>query len=464
MLFNLLLLGLALAIAYFHYTQGLFSSALSAILCIIAAVLAIGFHETVAGYVITYLKMPEDADAISLIVVFALAYAIGRAIFDKFCPGNVQFPLLMDKIGAGAMGLIAGIFATGIVALAAESMPFGPSIAGFSRNALQDRANITVQNGPNGRGQDANITDEVAADGAFQTLPAQSLWLHQDDIVCGVANQLSSNGAAFSWGTPLATVHPDYPMEFYGQRLGVPGGTRKLAYIDTTRGAGLRVSGVFALSKIPAHMDAEAREVRGEHQLPEIPADMTLVVVRVQLPSGAGLTDTTDSHLRLSCAGVRLKTGTTNYFPLGTMVGGVLLLQNRPDDAMIIDLSTAQIIDFLFAVNPDDLNTNTKDKEKVRTFKDGTFLEILRYARADLSGNQLSNDSPVTPVQFGEKTESVGGVLRKTSVIQAIQQKLGAAAAAAAPSNASDNKPAAPTQDKPKEDPLQEAPGRLLGL
>jgi len=462
MLFNIVLFAMVAAIAYFHYTQGLFSSAMSAILSIVAAMVAIGYHETVASYVIQYLKMPEDADAISLIAVYAAAYGIGRLLFDRLSPGNIRFPLMMDKIGAGAFGVVAGVFATGIVALAAESMPFGPSFGGYSRQALQDRANVTILNaGNNGRSADSAISEELASDAAFQSIPVQTLWLHQNDLVLSLASQISAGGA-LSNGTPLATVHPDYELEMFGQRLGNPGGTRKLA-VNSDKQQPVRVSGAFVLAKVPPHMDGEVKAVRGDHQLPDISADMTLVVLRVDFQSGAGLTDTTDSHLRVSPAGIRLKAGTTDYFPLGTMAGGTLLLQNRPDDPLVIDLNSAETVDFLFAVNPDDINTETKDKQKVSRFKQGTFLEVMRYAQADLSGTELSSDSPAVPVQVSEKSETLSGVLRKSDVLQEAMRKLSVSASPSA-SNADSNKPAQPPQAPAKPDPLQDAPGRFLGL
>jgi len=465
MLFNIVLFAMVAAIAYFHYTQGLFSSAMSAILSIIAAMVAIGYHETVASYVIQYLKMPEDADAISLIAVYAAAYGIGRLLFDRLSPGNIRFPLMMDKIGAGAFGVVAGVFATGIVALAAESMPFGPSFGGYSRGVLQDRANVTILNaGNNGRAADSAITDELASDSSFQSIPVQSLWLHQNDLVLGLASQISAGGA-LSNGTPLATVHPDYEMELFGQRLGNPGGTRKLA-VGSDKQQPVRVSKAFALAKVPPHMDAETKAVRGDHQLPDISAEMTLAVLRVEFQSGAGLTDTTDSHLRISPAGIRLKAGTTDYFPLGTMAGGTLLLQNRADDPLVIDLNSSQTVDFLFAVNPDDINTETKDKEKVRRFKQGTFLEVMRYAQADLGGMELSSDSPAVPVQVADKSETLSGVLRKVDVMQDAMKKLSVSASPSSPqsSDAGSNKPAQAPPAPAKPDPLQEAPGRFLGL
>jgi len=472
MLFNILLLVMFAAIAYFHYTQGLFSAALSAILCILAAVTAVGYHETVAQYVITYLKMPEDANALSLILIFVLAYVIPRLIFDNLVPGNVQFPSLVDKIGAGVMGVVAGLFATGVLAVAADSMPFGPAIGGFSRLDLQDRANLTISSN-NGRSMDTSVSDEVVSDGfgdpSQRSAYARHLWLHQDELVLWLAEQLSAPGAPLSNGTEFNSVHPDYPLEMFGQRLGVPGGIRQLM-VSGDKARLLSVSGAFLLAKTPPHMDGEVRSIRGDQALPDIPTGDALVVVRTALssppPTAAGVVD--DSHLRISLAGVRLKAGTTDYFPLGTMVGGALLIQNRADDPLLIDVSKgSQTVDFFFAINPDDLNTDTNNGVKTTSFKGGTFLEMMRYSQADLGGMTLSTDSPQTTVIVPENSETLGGVMRKGEVMQEAVKHLSVITMpATADKSGNNSKQQSPPANGGKQDNefMPSLPNHLMGL
>ena len=80
MLFNLLLFALVATIAYFHYTQGFFSAALSAIIAVVAAVMAVSYHEVVAAYIIP--KAPDWALAISLVGLFTVTYVVANFVAD----------------------------------------------------------------------------------------------------------------------------------------------------------------------------------------------------------------------------------------------------------------------------------------------------------------------------------------------------------------------------------------------
>src|SRR4051794_30293863 len=129
MIFSLIVIILLAAIAYFHYTQGLFSAAISAFCAVLAGVLAFSYHETVIFSLLRG-KVADYAHGMILIALFALIYTVLRVIFDTLIPGNLRIPTLIDRVGAAVMGLIAGVFALGIFAIAAQSLPFGPSIAG----------------------------------------------------------------------------------------------------------------------------------------------------------------------------------------------------------------------------------------------------------------------------------------------------------------------------------------------
>ena len=99
---TLIVLVLVGAITYFHYVQGLFSAALSAMIAVIAAVLAFSFHEPIVRLLGG--KMADQAAAVALVGVFAITYFALRFLFDKYIPGNVQVPLMADKIGGAFMG------------------------------------------------------------------------------------------------------------------------------------------------------------------------------------------------------------------------------------------------------------------------------------------------------------------------------------------------------------------------
>src|SRR5215204_4864671 len=131
MLFSIFVVVFVGIVAYWHYLQGFFSAAISALLAIVAALVAVGYHEEIAMMLAG--KMNDQANAVGLVSLFGVTYLLLRLIFDKAIPGNVRFPVLLDRIGAPIMGLIAGIFGVGVLVIAAQTLPFGPSIAGYQR-------------------------------------------------------------------------------------------------------------------------------------------------------------------------------------------------------------------------------------------------------------------------------------------------------------------------------------------
>src|SRR5438045_4103072 len=141
MIFSLIVIVFVGIIAYWHFLQGFFSAAISAILSIIAALVALAYQEDLTA--LFGGRMNDQANAMSLVVIFAVTYLVLRIFFDWAIPGNVRFPVLLDKVGAPIMGLIAGIFAVGVLVIAAQTLPFGPSIAGYQRFPIAfDRTNI----------------------------------------------------------------------------------------------------------------------------------------------------------------------------------------------------------------------------------------------------------------------------------------------------------------------------------
>src|SRR6188768_3377248 len=136
MIFPILVLILVGVIAYFHYVEGLFSTMISAFCAVLAAVIAFSYHETII-FTLLKGKVANYAHAMVLVALFALTYLILRVIFDKAVPGNVRFPLYVDRVGGAVMGIIAGVFATGILAIAAASLPFDQS-SPYARFALAE--------------------------------------------------------------------------------------------------------------------------------------------------------------------------------------------------------------------------------------------------------------------------------------------------------------------------------------
>src|SRR6266545_551177 len=112
MILAFVILLLIAGITYWHYAQGFFSATFSAVSAVIAAILAVSYHEVL---VISLLRgaIADYAHGMMLVALFALLYIILRTVFDNLIPGNLRLPVIVDRIGGAAMGLVAGIFATG---------------------------------------------------------------------------------------------------------------------------------------------------------------------------------------------------------------------------------------------------------------------------------------------------------------------------------------------------------------
>src|SRR5687767_3232077 len=163
MILSLLIIAVIGTIAYFHYAQGLFGAIISAVIAVIAAALAIGYHENLVNALLGG-AIGDYANAGALVAIFALVYIVGRVITDKAIPGNVRLPLMVDRIGGALMGLIAGLFTAGIVALTAQSLPFGPAVGGFERYELEASREVTVTPSGASRAVDMEVLDQLDED------------------------------------------------------------------------------------------------------------------------------------------------------------------------------------------------------------------------------------------------------------------------------------------------------------
>jgi hypothetical protein len=184
-------------IAYFHYVQGIFSAVLSAIIAVIAAMLAFSYHEIIVRAFLAS-KMPNVAHALALVALFGIIYLVLRIIFDSAVPGNVRVPVLVDKIGAGVAGAVAGVFATGIFVIAAQTMPLGPAVAGYSRFELVDSLDAKVPSARGGQSTDTYVHDVLRSD-RKNDAEHQALLLPVDDFA-SQRRRLASRAAAAGGG------------------------------------------------------------------------------------------------------------------------------------------------------------------------------------------------------------------------------------------------------------------------
>jgi len=409
MLFNIFVIALVAAIVYFHFLQGLFSATLSAIFAIIAALVAVSFHETVVDLLLKG-KLADQAHAMILVALFAAVYLILRVLFDQLVPGNVRFPVLVDKIGAPVMGLIAAFFGVGILVLAAQMLPMGPSIAQYRRFPMEfeKQAKIKV---PGKQGQDAVY--DVMDSKAFLADDAQRLIIPVDDIVLGLTARVSDRDGSLSAGRPLLDVHPDYLQELFGQRVGLQSGSKHTAFGSKSQVVG----NVFTTSELQ-QVDPESAPVEGgcigvrpvgqgkqKDLAPRKPQKgYHFLIVRVHFSRDDA--DPKMSVVAFSPASIRLVANRTNYYPIGSYEAGTLFL-SQPDDMQFITQDYSA--DMVFEVRDEDVLADPKATEKDRKIARGVFVEVKRLARFDLG------DTRVLDVAQLEPAENMG-IMRKVAV------------------------------------------------
>lgn len=404
MVLGIVILLLTGAIAYFHYAQGLFSAALSAIIATFAAVFAISFHETLVDSLLKG-KMADQAHAMALVVMFAAIYVILRMIFDRFVPGNVRYPVLVDKVGAGVMGLIAGMMASGVVVMAAQMLPFGVTIAGYHRFEVRDQTGLTIPAGSGRQAIDGQTFDELK-ENSLDPAKSSGLLLPVDDFVVGLTGRLSAG--ALSGDRELKSIHPDWNNELFGARLGIQPGARRTALnLGGNDQVSLAEPGLFLLESIPA-VDAELKTVRGQALVSEkgeiLKSDGANVLLVVRVNLGYDGTDE-DKLLRLSTGAVRLvgiksdrgDRSFVNFHPIGTLETGTVLFRNKPDDTLAVMLQDQnKPVDFVFLVPREQVFKEADQKARSLDFQSGVFIEVKRLARIDLSGKTATGSPPRT--------------------------------------------------------------------
>ena len=368
MLFGIIILLLVGVIAFFHYLQGLFSATISAILAIISAALAVSYQETVISMLLKG-KVADEASGMVMCLLFAVIYITLRAIFDKAVPGNLRFPALVDKIGGAAMGVVAGIYATGIVVLAAQSMPFGPGIAGYGRYELRKDEAVILPAATNRQMTDSFVYNEVPEDDPLKPLdPAKEtgMLIPVDDIVLSTVQHLSDNGSLAGDRT-LSSIHPDYTQEMFGDRIGIQvGANRSVLNLDGIPSQAA-LGGLYSLAGISC-ADPEYKELRSDWHIPTPPVitakpsqaltpkpSQVLLVARIMIDHNAA--DDADKLFRFSTGSIRLVANDKNYFPIGTIDNASMLMLQKPDDYLFIDLGSGgqAAFDAAFLVDRADL-------------------------------------------------------------------------------------------------------------
>jgi hypothetical protein len=187
MIFSLVVALMVILIAAFWAYQGFFSSIIMFFEAVVALMTAFAFFEQVHGLWAGSIG-PGIGLPLAFMLLFLATLVLTRVLTDKLIPGNVVFPLSMERAGGAVCGFFTGMILVGAALIAIQMLPIGSSVLGFER----------LQGGDQGPPTGKNFL------------------LKPDAFVVGLANMLSDD--RFGGGNPLAYAKPDYLMDLYSVR------------------------------------------------------------------------------------------------------------------------------------------------------------------------------------------------------------------------------------------------------
>jgi hypothetical protein len=335
--------------------------------------------------------------------------------------------VLVDKIGACVMGVIAGLVASGVVAIAAQAMPFGPTMGLYGRYATVDKNGAF--SGNLGQAQEVKMSDVMVSDN-FDPIQESHLTFEQDDLVVGLTERLS-DGGSLAGDQPLVAIHPDYLTELFGERVGIQVGARH-TIVNTPSKPVVAAAGVYTQDQL-TQVDGELPDmsVRDQKPAPILHLDsasgQTMLIVRLNLTGGKELSDDSDSLLRFSPGSVRLVAGRMtshgadyrDYYPCALLNPRGIAVACRVDDYLLVPANNGnRTIDFIFVVDDDYAFSGDKPYQIPYTLNSGTFLCMKRYGIVDLSDLKVNYGPPFNPDRAGiMRPATVEALINKTEVL-----------------------------------------------
>ncbi len=226
MILNIFVCVFLLGMVVLWSTYGLFSALLNLLVVITAGLLAFAMWEPVAHWM---LGMGwSSAWGLGLLMPYAVVLIALRLAVKAAVRKNLGFHTMVDQIGGGAFGLLAGILTAGTVVIGAGLMPSGDKgLLGVQGYILDGSGRIT---------KDSH---------------GSSLWLAVDRYAGGLYEALSVGAfRPMGGGHTLASAHPDVAQEAEQRRLAVePLATRSASP------EGVKVTAVYQMDYTPENAE-----------------------------------------------------------------------------------------------------------------------------------------------------------------------------------------------------------------
>lgn len=131
-IFNVIIVGVTLLIAYWWANQGLFSAIMHCLCVMAAGAIALAFWEPiVVNYLLTGSQFDNYSWGMTLGGLFVVSLFILRTICDKVAPDNVKFPEMVNTLVGGLVGAWAGVVTMGMAVIACGLIQGPVEVVGF---------------------------------------------------------------------------------------------------------------------------------------------------------------------------------------------------------------------------------------------------------------------------------------------------------------------------------------------
>lgn len=201
MIFNILIVGLVLGLAYAWMVRGFFSAFLHLLCVLVAGALAFAIWEPVAYALIglapergLFSFLDSAAWGIALLVPFAVFIVLTRLAADRIVPGNLKNATAADYAGGAICGLGVGVLTAGVFVIGIQGLRL-PTNLGY---------------------QPIWFTEDRAG-GAGSLTRSDRLWIPADRITAGVFQNISEGSMSAS--NSLARWHPDLGGAAFAARI-----------------------------------------------------------------------------------------------------------------------------------------------------------------------------------------------------------------------------------------------------
>jgi hypothetical protein len=122
------------AVAYMGLVHGLYRSAQTLAVCVLAGAIAFGLLGPVSGLLAS--ADPKNtwyyaADPLCLWALFCFSFLLLRTLAEKLLPNEPGFPPLLDQLGGAAFGAATGYLIAGVCMLLVQMLPTSPNLLGY---------------------------------------------------------------------------------------------------------------------------------------------------------------------------------------------------------------------------------------------------------------------------------------------------------------------------------------------